>query len=67
MGVLLKNMQNFKKKAFSFLSHSIKLNPYYAQAHYNLGNVLREMGQFVKSIDNFERALDLDQDMLNWG
>ncbi len=50
------------EKAIKWYGNALEMNPDYAIAHNNLGNVLKEQGAFDKAISAFRRALDLDRD-----
>ena len=41
---------------------ALELNPHYAEAHYNLGNVLAGRGQIDEAIAHFKKALEIKPD-----
>ena len=38
------------------------LNPYDAEAYYNLGNAYRQQGDLNEAIESYQKAIDLDPD-----
>ncbi|MFA4957981.1 MAG: tetratricopeptide repeat protein [Candidatus Methanoperedens sp.] len=50
--------ENFKK-AQEWLDKALRINPDYPWASYHMGVVYHELGEFEKSIEMYEKALDL--------
>tara|TARA_R110002096_G_scaffold154_19_gene861 strand:+ start:762 stop:2435 length:1674 start_codon:yes stop_codon:yes gene_type:complete len=48
------------EQAQAHLQQAIKLNPAYASAYYNLGNLSEQLGDRPGASENFEKALQLD-------
>lgn len=59
MGVLLHAL---KKDAIPALSKAVELAPDDAEAYYNLGNALKELGRFDDAVANYLRALAIKPD-----
>jgi Flp pilus assembly protein TadD len=49
-------------EAIQRLSEALTLDPYYAQAHNNLGVALQRQGRVGEAIDHFSTAVQLDPD-----
>ena len=43
---------------------AIKLNPDFADAHYNLGNALFQKGEIKEAIDHYRETLKLQPDLV---
>ena len=54
----LKNYENLRKQVLN-IKKVIEINPDYAVAHYNLGNVLQELGDHPKAIKSYQRAIQI--------
>ena len=56
-------VQNHKKNnlqvAGNLYKETLKTNPNYAAAHYNLGIVLNELGEYQKAMSSYERAIQI--------
>ena len=48
-GIILKNQKQLKKAAFS-IRKAIKILPNYAIYHFNLGNVMTDLGKLLESV-----------------
>jgi len=46
-------------KAISCFQKAIQIQPNYADAHYNLGVVLQELGEHQKAISSYEKAIQI--------
>ncbi len=51
------------KEAGTLLRRAIAINPNFAAAHNNLGNVVHALGQPQESLAHFDRAIALDPDL----
>ncbi|MGC2048361.1 MAG: tetratricopeptide repeat protein, partial [Gallionella sp.] len=51
------------KNSLPALRRSVELNPIDAMAHSNLGNVLKDLGQFDDAVASYRRALKLKPDL----
>ena len=49
------------KEMLEYLKHSTKLNPKYAEGHFNLGIIYLKKGDFNKAIDSFLNTTKLRQ------
>jgi Flp pilus assembly protein TadD len=47
------------------LREELEMNPKYAEAHYNLGVVMRETGRSDEAVREWERALDANPGYVN--
>ena len=56
LGAAAAQTREFDKAIISF-EKAISLKPNYADAHNNLGNVLKEQGRLVEAIDSFNKAI----------
>ena len=48
------------KEMLEYLKHSTKLNPKYAEGHFNLGIIYEELNETQKAIDCYERVINID-------
>jgi len=51
--------------AKKLLKHAIKINPYYKEAHNNLGNVLHELGEYKEAKNSYQKAIEIDQNFID--
>jgi tetratricopeptide (TPR) repeat protein len=49
-------------EAIKCYKRALELNPSYAEAYYNLGNVLAHQGKLLEAIQHYERAVQLKPD-----
>jgi len=47
-------------RAISAFTRAIRIDPMYAEAYYNRGNVYSYMGQFEKAVSDFTKAIQID-------
>jgi tetratricopeptide (TPR) repeat protein len=58
LGVLQYQMKNYHD-ALICIQRSVAISPHNAQAHFNLGNVLKEKGQLEDALASYRRALQI--------
>jgi tetratricopeptide (TPR) repeat protein len=61
-GVIYKGQQNYESAAESY-RREIELKPDFAEAHFNLGILLKDLGRAAEALDCFTRALDVRPDV----
>ena len=52
-------LKNFEDAKF-FFTKATKIQPNYAYAHNNLGNTLKELGEYSKALNCFEEAIKIN-------
>ena len=53
-GNALKNYGEFEHSNGELAIQALKINPYHADAHYNMGNALKEKGELDASVESYE-------------
>jgi len=48
------------ERAVSSFTKALQINPDYAEAHYNLGNALRDLGKLEEAVSSFTKALQIN-------
>jgi tetratricopeptide (TPR) repeat protein len=61
MGIALKEQEKFAE-AIACFEKALQLDPDFAEAYYNLGNSLRDLGRCIEAICNFKKAISLKPD-----
>lgn len=54
------SFQNKLNEAKKILNNALKLKPDFANGHYNLGNILRDMGNLDEAISSYEKTIKID-------
>ena len=47
------------------MKKAITINPNYAAAHYNLGNIFQELGDDQKAKECYEKAIEINPNYIN--
>jgi protein O-GlcNAc transferase len=58
MGIILQNQELFEP-AISHYRRALEIKPDYAEAYFDLGNTLKDMGQLDKAVANYQLALNI--------
>lgn len=61
LGVLMYRQEKLQESA-ELISKAVEIDPEYAEGHYNLANVLDELGKPDQAIASFQRAIKLNPD-----
>ena len=61
LGLIAKNNKEYLS-ASKLISQAIALNPNNAAAHYNLGNVLKELNKINEAITSYDKAINIKPD-----
>ncbi len=48
--------------AVDLITKALTIKPEYADAHYNLGNAYKEMGQLVAALESYQKAITINSD-----
>lgn len=63
LGTIHAQLKEFET-AIDFFTKAIKINPNLTEAHYALGNALRDKGQIDEAISSFLKVIQLDQNYM---
>ena len=58
LGLIAKNNKEYLS-AFELISKAITINPNIASAHFNLGNVLKELNKINDAIASYDKAISI--------
>ncbi len=61
LGLIAKNNKEYLS-AFELISKAITINPNIASAHFNLGNVLKELNKINDAIESYDKAISIKPD-----
>ena len=61
IGLIAKANKDFEKSVY-FISKAIKINPDSSEAHFNLGNVLKELLRYEEAINSYNQAIKIKPD-----
>lgn len=68
LGTLMISTKDKQDKAIAAFQHAIEINPYYPNAHYNLGLIYEDRGELAEASEMFRKAIQVnprDQDARN--
>ena len=52
------------EEAIDFFNKAIQIQPYYADAHNNLGTALSGLGKIIEAINSYKEAIKLQPDYI---
>jgi tetratricopeptide (TPR) repeat protein len=50
-------------EAIDHLEQAVRITPDFAEAHYNLGNALAQVGRVPEALEHYEQALRINPDL----
>ena len=59
------NLRRESQKAISCYEKAIQINPNFANAYYNLGTILNELGESQKAISCYEKAIQINPNYID--